>query len=91
MGKGAGGLAATKAAFAARVAWTMAWMIAFMSTFGDCAGDRMFCIGARDRTWGVWGAGVLRVRAAKAGSEDATGEVVSMREGEGGIVGTDET
>ena len=84
-------MAATEAAFAARVAWTMSWMIAFMSTFGDGAGDRTFGIGSRDRTWGVWGAGVLRERAAKAGAEEATGEVVSMREGGGGIVGTDAT
>ena len=62
-------------------------MIVFMSTFGDDAGDRTFCIGARDMTWGIWGAGVLRARAAKAGAEEAKGEVVSMREGEGVFVG----
>ena len=82
---------ATEAAFTARVAWTMAWMIAFMSTFGDGAGDRIFVIGARYRTWGVWGARVVRARAAKADAEEATGEVVSMREGEGGLVGPDAT
>ena len=84
-------MAATEAAFAARVAWTMAWMIAFMSTFGDDSGDRTFGIGARDRTWGVWGDRVVRARAAKAAVEEATGEVVSMREGEGGLVGPDAT
>ena len=72
-------MVATEAEFAERVAWKMAWMIAFMSTFGDGAGDRTFDIGARDRTWGVWGAGVVRVRAVKAGAEEATGKVVSMR------------
>ena len=66
-------MAATEAAFAARVAWTMVWMISFMYTFGDGARDRKFGIGARDRTWGVWGAGVVRARAAKAGAEEATG------------------
>ena len=91
MGEVAGGLAATEAALALRVAWTMAWMIAFMSTFGDGAGDRTFRIGARDRTWGIWGAGVVRVRAAEAGAEEATGEVVSVREVEGGLVGPDAT
>ena len=85
------GLATTDAAFAVRVAWTMAWMISFMSTFSDAAGYRTFGIGARDRTWGVWGSGVVRARAAKAGAEEATGEVVSMREGEGGLVGPDAT
>ena len=73
MGEGAGDLAAMEAEFPERVAWTMAWMIAFMSTLGDGAGYRMFGIGARDRTWGVWGAGVVRARAAKAGAEEATG------------------
>ena len=73
-------MAATEAAFAARVAWTMAWKIAFMSTFGDGDGDRTFGTGARYRTWGVWGAEVVRVSAAKAGAEEATCEVVSMRE-----------
>ena len=72
-------MAATEAAFVARVAWMMAWMIAFMSAFSDGAGDRTFGIGARDRTWGVWGTGVIRVTATKAGAEEATGEVVSMR------------
>ena len=66
-------------------------MIAFMSTFGDGAGDRTFIIGARDRTWGVWGAGVVCARAEKAGAKEAMGEVVSMREGEGGLVGPDAT
>ena len=66
-------------------------MISFIFTFGDGARDRTFGISARDRTWGVWGAGVVRVRAAKAGAEEATGEVVSMREGEGGLVGPDAT
>ena len=84
-------MAATEAAFAARVAWTMVWMISFMYTFGDGARDRKFGIGARDRTWGVWDARVLRAGAAKAGAEEATGEVVSMREGEGGLVGPDAT
>ena len=84
-------MAATEVAFAERVAWKMAWMIAFMSTFGDGTGDRAFGVGTRDRTWGVWGAGVVRARAAKAGSEEATGEFVSMREGEGGLVGPDAT
>ena len=84
-------MAATEAAFTVRVAWTMAWMIAFMSTFGDGAGDRTFGICARDRKWGVWGAGVVRARAAKAGAEEATGEVFSMREWEDGLVGTDAT
>ena len=84
-------MAETEAAFAVRVAWTMAWMIAFMSTFGDGAGDRTFGIGARDRTWGVWGARVVRARAAKAGADEATGEVFSMREEEGGLVGPDVT
>ena len=82
---------ATEAAFAARVAWTMAWMIVFMSTIGDGAGDSTFGIGARDRTWVVWGAGVVRSRAAKAGAEEATGEVVFIREGEVGLVGPDAT
>ena len=84
-------MAVTEATFVARVAWTMAWIIEFMSTFGDGAGDRTFGIGARDRTWGVWGAGVVRARAEKAGAEEAKGEVVSMREGEGGLVGLDAT
>ena len=79
------------AEFVARAAWKMAWMIAFMSTFVDGARDRTFGIGARDRTWGGWGAGVVRTRAVKAGAEEATGEVVSIREGEGGIVGPDAT
>ena len=79
MGEGADGLAATGATFAARVACTIAWMIALMSTFGDGAGDRTFGIGARDRKWGIWGAGVVRARASKAGAEEATGKVVSMR------------
>ena len=69
----------------------MAWMIAFISTFSDGAGDRTFGIGARDRTWGVWGARVVRVTATKVGADEATGEVVSMRDGEGGLVGTDAT
>ena len=72
-------MAATEAAFEARVAWTMAWMITFISTIDDGAGDRTFGIGAIDRTWGVWGARVVRERAAKAGAEEATGEVFSMR------------
>ena len=84
-------MAATEAVFAARVAWMMAWMIVFMSAFGNGAGDRTFGIGARDRTWGVWGARDVRVTAAKAGVKEATGEVVSMREGEGGLVGPDAT
>ena len=84
-------MAATEAAFAARVAWTMAWMIAFMSTFDDGSGDRTFGIGARDRTWGVWGAGVVPARAVKVGAEEATGEVFSIREGEGGLIGPDAT
>ena len=66
---GTRGLAATEAAFAARVTCTMAWMIVFISTFGDGAGDRTFGIGARDRMWGVWGSGVVRARAAKAGAK----------------------
>ena len=81
MGEGSGGLAATEAAFAARVAWMMAWITGFMSMFGDGAGYRMFGIGARDRTWGVRGAGVVHARTAKAGSEEAMGEVFSMMEG----------
>ena len=72
-------MAATEVAFVARVDWTMAWMISFMFTFRDGAGYRMFGIGARDRTWGVWGAGVVCSRAAKADAEEATGEVVSVR------------
>ena len=60
---------ATEAAFVERVAWMMACMISFMSTFGDGAGDRTIVIGARDRTWGVWGAGVVRATVAKAGAE----------------------
>ena len=70
---------ATEAAFVERVAWMMACMISFMSTFGDGAGDRTFVIGARDRTWVVLGDRVVRMRAAKAGAEEATGKVVSMR------------
>ena len=84
-------MAPTEAEFASRVAWTMAWMIVFMSTFGDGAGDRTFDIGARDRTWGVWGAGVVHVRAEKSGAEEATGENFSMREGEVGLIGPDAT
>ena len=53
--------------------------------------DRTFGIGARDRTWGVWGARVVRATATKVGAEEATGKVVSMREGEGGLVGPDAT
>ena len=66
-------------------------MIVFMSTFGDDAGDRTFGIGVRDRTWGVWGVRVMRARAAKSSAEEATGEVFSMREGEGGLIGLDAT
>ena len=66
-------------------------MITFMSTFGNDAGDRTVSIGTRDRTGGVWDANIVRTRAAKAGAEEATGEVVSMREGEGGLVGPDVT
>ena len=69
----------------------MAWMIAFISTFSDGAGERTFGIGARDRTCGVWVARVVHATATKVGAEEATGEVVSMREGEGGLVGTDAT
>ena len=72
----------TEAAFAERVAWTMAWMIGFMSTFGDGDGYRTFGIGARDRTWGVWGARVVRATATKVGAEEAKGGVVSVRDGE---------
>ena len=61
-------------------------MIAFMSTFGYGAGDRTFGIGAIDRTWGVWGARVVRATATKVGAEEATGEVVSMIWGGGGVV-----
>ena len=81
-------MAATEAAFAARVAWMMAWNIVFMSTFGNGAGDRTFDIGTRDRMWGVWGVGIVRARAEKSGAKEATGEVFSMGEGKSGLVGT---
>ena len=79
MGEGAGGLAATDAAFAARVAWTTAWTIAFMSTFRDGAGDGTFGNGTGDETGGAWGSGIVLTREAKAGAEEATGNFCSHK------------